>query len=72
MTEKQNNNNQNLNEMKNVLELLFKKKENNEIPRKISVQTVKQFTEEERNKFNQWCKDLNVSAMYEDKKIKIG
>lgn len=70
---KQNNiiNTENELAMKSVLEL-FKGKTKQEDRPKITVKAVKPFTPEEREKFNQWCKDLNVSILWEDNKLRLG
>jgi len=57
--------------MKSVLEL-FKGKQKTEDRPKITVKSVKPFTPEEREKFNQWCKELNVSILWEDNKLRLG
>jgi hypothetical protein len=72
MTMTQNNINT-LNEiaMRKILEL-FKEKQTKEERPKITLKSVKPFTKEEREKFNQWCKDLNVSAMWDDNRLRLG
>ena len=71
-TMKQNNiNNQNDTTMKSVLEL-FKGKTKTEERPKISVKSVKPFTPEERERYNQWCKELNVSVLWEDNRLRLG
>jgi hypothetical protein len=69
----QNNNIINENElaMKKVLEL-FKDKQKTEDRPKITVRSTKPFTPEEREKFNQWCRELNVSALWEDNRLRLG
>lgn len=72
MIMKQNNNNiQNEIAMRNILEL-FKNKQKTEERPKIVVRTIKPFTPAEREKFNQWCRELNVSAMWDDNKLRLG
>lgn len=72
MTMKQNNINiQNEIAMRNLLEL-FKNKQKTEERPKITVKTVKPFTPAEREKFNQWCRDLNVSILWDDNKLRLG
>lgn len=72
---KQNNiiNNQNDMTMKSVLEL-FKGKEKikKEERPKITVTSRKPFTPEERKKYNEWCKELNVSILWEDNRLRLG
>jgi len=71
-TMKQNNINiQNEIAMRNILEL-FKNKQRTEERPKITVKINKQFTPTEREKFNQWCKELNVSALWDDNKLRLG
>lgn len=59
--------------MKSVLEL-FKGKEKvkKEDRPKIVVTSRKPFTPEEREKYNQWCKELNVSALWDNNKLWLG
>ena len=57
--------------MKKVLEL-FKSKQKTEDRPKITVKSVKPFTPEERERYNQWCKELNVSAMWDGNKLWLG
>ena len=68
---KQNNNIQNEIAMRNILEL-FKNKQKTEERPKITVKIKKPFTPEEREKFNQWCIELNVSALWDDNKLRLG
>jgi len=68
---KQNNNIQNEIAMRNILEL-FKNKQKTEERPKITVKINKQFTPKEREKFNQWCRELNVSALWDDNKLRLG
>lgn len=69
---KQNNNNiQNEIAMRNILEL-FKNKQKTEDRPKITVKINKPFTPKEREKFNQWCKELNVSALWDDNRLRLG
>ena len=63
--------NQNDIAMKKVLELFKSKQKTQERP-KITVQSVKPFTPEERAKYNQWCKELNVSVLWEDNRLRLG
>lgn len=73
-TMKQNNIiNENELAMKSVLEL-FKGKEKvkKEDRPKVVVTSRKPFTPEEREKFNQWCRDLNVSALWDNNKLRLG
>ena len=72
---KQNNivNNQNDIAMKSVLELFKgKEKAKQEDRPKITVKSVKPFTPEERERYNQWCKELNVSILWEDNRLRLG
>lgn len=71
MTMTQNNNIQNEIAMRNILEL-FKNKQKTEERPKITVKINKPFTPTEREKFNQWCRELNVSAMWDDNKLRLG
>lgn len=74
MTMKQNNIiNENELAMKTVLEL-FKGKEKvkQEDRPKVVVTSKKPFTPEEREKYNQWCKELNVSALWDNNKLWLG
>ena len=73
MTMKQNKHIINENElaMKKVLEL-FKGKTKTEDRPKITVTSKKPFTPEEREKFNRWCKELNVSALWDDNRLRLG
>ena len=59
--------------MKSVLEL-FKGKEKvkQEDRPKIVVTSRKPFTPEERKKYNEWCKELNVSALWDNNKLWLG
>jgi len=68
---KQNNNIQNEIAMRNILELFKNKLKTEERP-KITVKINKPFTPEEREKFNQWCIELNVSALWDDNKLRLG
>lgn len=69
---KQNNINiQNEIAMRNILEL-FKNKQKTEDRPKITVKINKPFTQTEREKFNRWCKELNVSALWDDNKLRLG
>jgi hypothetical protein len=71
-TMKQNNINiQNEIAMRNILEL-FKNKQRTEERPKITIKINKQFTPTERERFNQWCKELNVSALWDDNKLRLG
>lgn len=75
MTMRRNNivNTQNDIAMKTVLELFKGKKDNSKEERpKITVQSIKPFTPEERKRYNQWCKELNVSALWEDNRLRLG
>ena len=63
--------NQNDIAMKKVLELFKSKQKTQERP-KITVQSVKPFTPEERKKYNEWCKELNVSILWEDNRLRLG
>lgn len=69
----QNNNiiNENDIAMKKVLEL-FKSKQKTENRPKITVKSVKPFTPEERERYNRWCRELNVSALWEDNRLRLG
>jgi hypothetical protein len=69
----QNNNiiNENDIAMKKVLEL-FKSKQKTEDSPKITVKSVKPFTPEERERYNRWCRELNVSALWEDNRLRLG
>jgi hypothetical protein len=73
MTMKQNKHIINENElaMRKVLEL-FKGKTKTEDRPKITVTSKKPFTPEEREKFNKWCKELNVSALWDDNRLRLG
>lgn len=69
---KQNNINiQNEIAMRNILEL-FKNKQKTEDRPKITVKINRPFTQTERERFNQWCKELNVSALWDDNKLRLG
>jgi hypothetical protein len=69
---KQNNINiQNEIAMRNILEL-FKNKQRTEERPKITIKINKQFTPTERERFNQWCRELNVSALWDDNKLRLG
>jgi hypothetical protein len=69
---KQNNINiQNEIAMRNILEL-FKNKQKTEERPKITVKINKPFTPIEREKFNNWCRELNVSALWDDNKLRLG
>jgi hypothetical protein len=69
---KQNNINiQNEIAMRNILEL-FKNKQTTEERPKITIKTNKPFTPTERERFNQWCRELNVSALWDDNKLRLG
>jgi hypothetical protein len=69
---KQNNINiQNEIAMRNILEL-FKNKQKTEERPKITVKTTRPFTQTEREKFNKWCRELNVSALWDDNKLRLG
>jgi hypothetical protein len=57
--------------MRKVLEL-FKGKTKTEDRPKITVTSKKPFTPEEREKFNKWCKELNVSALWDDNRLRLG
>ena len=71
-TMKQNNINiQNEIAMRNILEL-FKNKQRTEERPKITIKINKPFTPTERERFNQWCKELNVSALWDDNKLRLG
>ena len=71
-TMKQNNINiQNEIAMRNILEL-FKNKQRTEERPKITIKINKPFTPTVREKFNQWCKELNVSALWDDNKLRLG
>jgi hypothetical protein len=71
-TMKQNNINiQNEVAMRNILEL-FKNKQRTEERPKITIKINKPFTPTERERFNQWCKELNVSALWDDNKLRLG
>jgi hypothetical protein len=71
-TMKQNNINiQNEIAMRNILEL-FKNKQKTEERPKITIKINKPFTPTEREKFNQWCRELNVSALWDDNKLRLG
>lgn len=63
--------NENDTAMKKVLEL-FKDKQKTEDRPKITVKSVKPFTPEERERYNQWCRELNVSALWEDNRLRLG
>ena len=69
----QNNNiiNENDIAMKKVLEL-FKSKQKTEDRPNITVKSVKPFTPEERERYNRWCRELNVSALWEDNRLRLG
>lgn len=56
--------------MKKVLDLFKDKEEKKDRPR-ISVMTTRQFTPQEREKFNEWCKEYNVSALWEDNRLNL-
>jgi hypothetical protein len=56
--------------MKKVLDLFKDKEEKKDRP-KISVMTTRQFTPQEREKFNEWCKEYNVSALWEDNRLNL-
>ena len=72
MTMRQNNIiNENELAMRKVLEL-FKGKTKTEDRPKITVTSKKPFTPEEREKFNQWCRELNVSALWDDNRLRLG
>lgn len=72
MTMKQNNIiNENEIAMRKVLEL-FKGKTKTEDRPKITVTSKKPFTPEEREKFNKWCRELNVSALWDDNRLRLG
>lgn len=73
-TMKQNNinNNQNDKAMKQVLNILFKGKHKQEEKPKVKITVLKEFTPEERERYNKWCQELNVGAMYDDKKLRLG
>lgn len=69
---KQNNIiNQNELAMKKILEL-FKSEQKTEDRPKITVKTTRPFTPTEREKFNKWCRELNVSALWDDNKLRLG
>ena len=57
--------------MRNILEL-FKNKQRTEERPKITIKINKPFTPTERERFNQWCKELNVSALWDDNKLRLG
>jgi hypothetical protein len=57
--------------MRNILEL-FKNKQKTEERPKITIKINKPFTPTERERFNQWCKELNVSALWDDNKLRLG
>lgn len=57
--------------MRKVLEL-FKGKTKTEDRPKITVTSKKPFTPEEREKFNKWCRELNVSALWDDNRLRLG
>lgn len=57
--------------MKKILEL-FKSEQKTEERPKITMNINKPFTPKEREKFNRWCKELNVSALWDDNKLRLG
>lgn len=51
--------------LKRVLELLYKDKQLEEQPKRLEIKSRDIITPEERESFNQWCRELNVSILYE-------
>jgi hypothetical protein len=54
-----------MNDLKRIIKLLFKNKQSEEIPKKIEVKYRQFVTPEHQEAFNQWCKELNVSILYD-------
>ena len=72
MTEENNISNENIEHMKNVLDLFYKhNKEQKERP-KITVKLKSTVTPHEILTFQEWCKQYNVSLTYDKKIIHIG
>lgn len=66
------NDNENIEHMKNVLDLFYKNnKEQKERP-KITVKLRSTVTPKERLTFDEWCKEYNVSLTYDKKIVHIG
>ena len=51
--------------LKRVLEILYKDKQPEEQPKRLEIKSRDIITPEERESFNQWCRELNVSILYE-------
>jgi len=72
MTEENNIINENIEHMKNVLDLFYKdNKEQKERP-KITVKLKSTVTPSEKLTFQEWCKQYNVSLTYDKKIVHIG
>ena len=56
-------------ELKHLLSLLFENKKSEEQPKKMKISFRNEFTPEEREQFNLWCREFNVSAMYDGPRI---
>jgi len=70
---KQNNNkNQNLEHMKEILELFYKNNTEQKERPKITVKLRSTVTPSERLTFEEWCTQYNVSLTYDKKIIHIG
>jgi hypothetical protein len=66
------NNNKNIEHMKNVLDLFYKhNKEQKERP-KITVKLQSTVTPSEKLTFEDWCKEYRVSLTYDKKIVHIG
>jgi hypothetical protein len=51
--------------LKRVLELLYKDKQPEEQPKRLEIKSRQFVTPEHQEAFNQWCKELNVSILYD-------
>jgi len=54
--------------LKKVFELLYKDKQPKERPKKLEVKMRSISTPEERESFNKWCREFNVSVLYDKDK----
>jgi len=68
-----NNNKQNIKHMKKILNLFYKhNKQKQEEKPKITIRLKSTVTPNEKLKFDDWCKEYNVSLIYDKKIIHIG
>jgi len=59
-------------DLKKIITLLFNDKPLEEQPKKVEFKIRNIITPEEREAFNKWCQEMNVSAMYDAHNRNIG